>query len=313
MQKKLKSHRSADGCQLQVSIYDGQRQPLTRTSVLYRIWDGSQRFQRTRETTSSSVKWKGLPFHDNLDDRWTVIASADDHEQVGLFPVKLEEGTLINVDLMILPKRRKLNFAQGQWADVSARFPPLLAGSGQATGQERYEELLEHSAGKVAGLLNMLTALEQTMLQAGIALDYLREIVWDESLEQDRFFAFADHRLLEQVLIGKSTGKFSAEAGASLFHPGATRSFKQEQFGEANAQITFHEKTKRRVSGVECLKIEVDIDYYKDLGAHFFLEVLPNKLGGGLTNPELVYMLRWIAGRRAGVPEFEPPFTIVPD
>ena len=35
-------------------------------------------------------------------------------------------------------------------------------------------------------------------------------------------------------------------------------------------------------------------------------------LSGGLTNPETVYVLRWMAGRHAGIPEFEPPFTIEP-
>jgi len=54
-----------------------------------------------------------------------------------------------------------------------------------------------------------------------------------------------------------------------------------------------------------------DIDYFKDLAAHALLEVLPNALSGGLTNPEEVYVLRWIAGRHAGVAEFKPPYTIV--
>jgi hypothetical protein len=59
------------------------------------------------------------------------------------------------------------------------------------------------------------------------------------------------------------------------------------------------------------VKVEPDIDYYKDLGAHALLEVVPNKLSGGLTDPRQVYVLRWIAGRRAGVPEFDPLYTIV--
>jgi hypothetical protein len=39
------------------------------------------------------------------------------------------------------------------------------------------------------------------------------------------------------------------------------------------------------------------------------LEVLPNQFGG-VTDPSQVYVLRWIAGRRAGVPEFNPPYVI---
>jgi len=56
--------------------------------------------------------------------------------------------------------------------------------------------------------------------------------------------------------------------------------------------------------------VEPDIDYYKDLAAHALLEVIANALTGSLTDPKNVYVLRWIAGRRAGVPEFNPPYTI---
>jgi hypothetical protein len=53
------------------------------------------------------------------------------------------------------------------------------------------------------------------------------------------------------------------------------------------------------------------MDYYKDLANHALLEVIPNAITGGLTNPEMIYVLRWIAGRRAGIPDFNPPYTIV--
>ncbi len=56
--------------------------------------------------------------------------------------------------------------------------------------------------------------------------------------------------------------------------------------------------------------VEPDIDYFKDLAAHALLEVIANALTGDLTDPKNVYVLRWIAGRRAGVPEFNPPYTI---
>ena len=83
------------------------------------------------------------------------------------------------------------------------------------------------------------------------------------------------------------------------------------QFGEANVQVTFHEIDLRKVDGVSCLRVELDIDYYKDPLAHALLEVLPNTITQGKTDPKTVYVLRWIAGRHAGVPEFDPPYTIV--
>ena len=83
------------------------------------------------------------------------------------------------------------------------------------------------------------------------------------------------------------------------------------QFGEANVQLTFHGNDKQSIDGVDCIMIEPDIDYFKDPAAHALLEVLPNAITGGLTNPAVLYVLRWIAGRHAGVPEFEPPYKIV--
>lgn len=55
--------------------------------------------------------------------------------------------------------------------------------------------------------------------------------------------------------------------------------------------------------------VECDIDYYRDPGAHLLLEVAVNAFGG-ITDPRAVYVLRWIAGRRAGTPEFDPLYTI---
>jgi hypothetical protein len=56
--------------------------------------------------------------------------------------------------------------------------------------------------------------------------------------------------------------------------------------------------------------IEPDIDYFRDLGAHAIFEVIPNGLTHSLTEPVEVYVLRWIAGRTAGIPEFAPKYTI---
>jgi hypothetical protein len=141
-------------------------------------------------------------------------------------------------------------------------------------------------------------------------LDYFKEILWDESLAQDRFFGYADKSIVDQVRRAAMEHEFAPEPNPGLFHPDATSSFKQIQFGEANVQLTFHEKDTKKIDGVDCIKIEPDIDYFQDLGAHTLLEVIPNSITHGLTDPKKVYVLRWIAGRHAGVPEFAPPYTI---
>jgi hypothetical protein len=56
--------------------------------------------------------------------------------------------------------------------------------------------------------------------------------------------------------------------------------------------------------------VERDIDYYKDSSAHLVLEVIPNSLTDNVSNPRVVYVPRWIAERHAGIPEFDPLYTI---
>jgi hypothetical protein len=56
--------------------------------------------------------------------------------------------------------------------------------------------------------------------------------------------------------------------------------------------------------------VEPDIDYYKDPLAHAIFEIMTNAVTHSLTDPRQVYMLRWIAGRRAGMPNFEPPYVL---
>ena len=83
----------------------------------------------------------------------------------------------------------------------------------------------------LASLLNLATAMKAIQLPSKTPLDYFKEIEWDTSLAQDRFFAFADKILVDQVRQAAAQGEFAPEASPGLFHPGATSSFKQVQFG----------------------------------------------------------------------------------
>lgn len=40
------------------------------------------------------------------------------------------------------------------------------------------------------------------------------------------------------------------------------------------------------------------------------LEVIAKAVTHSLTSPRQVYVLRWIAGRHAGIPNFEPPYNL---
>ena len=119
--------------------------------------------------------------------------------------------------------------------------------------------------------------------------------------------------LINQVKIGAAAGQFAVENAPGIFHPGATSSWKQVQFGEANVQLTFHENDKKVIGKTNCVMVEPDMDYFRDPAAHTILEVIPNALTHTLTEPVEVYVLRWIAGRTAGIPEFAPLYTVTND
>ena len=297
---------------LMINVFDGTRQPFPAgTNILYRVIDGNQKPIYTQDQKKSSVYFKDLPFYDNFGDNYTVIVSSVGYRQAGFTPIKLSPAISSTVDLMLIPDDGQINFSSARWDWVKTNLPFLAVGLDDAAGKDRYEDLMEKKPARLAALLNITTAMRQINLPQGTPLDYLKQVLWDQSLAQDRFFAYCHPELMNQVRAAAAQGEFAPEIGPGFFHPGATASWKQIQFGEANVQLTFHEGEKTNISGVPCIVVEPDIDYYKALGAHTLLEVIPNALSGGLTSPQEVYVLRWIAGRHAGVPEFNPPYTIV--
>jgi hypothetical protein len=304
-------------CNLTVNLFSGSREPIgAKTNVLLNVRDGNQKEVHRRHHKASSIRITGLPFFNNFGDNYTVIASASKLQQAGFTPVKLSPQFPATVDLMLLPKDPSFNFAEAKWQAIrgNPKYERLLmfGASSEEEAEKRYADLLELRGPVLACLLNLVTAMDQIHLPIGSPVDYLRGLFWgEETMKQDRIFAWADLALVEQVERAAIEGQFKPEPGAPLFHPGATRSYKQVQFGEANVQITLHENDKQTIDGTKCFKVELDIDYYKDPGAHALLEVLNHRLTGAATDPRQVYVLRWIAGRHAGVPDFEPPYRLV--
>ena len=298
-----------------INVYDGTRKPISSDVKLQlNVSDGFLKQQFAGSRKGPSVKFS-LPAFDNLGDRYTITASGKGFLNAGFAPIKLVRGAPQHLDLMLLPKDGTFNFQDAGWQDLQSSNPQLAsllsqgAGSAQAA-EDRYEQLMEQKPEVLAAFFNITTAMAAIHLPSGTPLDYFKQLVW-EDMSQDRFFAYADKRLIEQVEQAVLQDAFSPEPGAAIFHPGATRSYKEVRFGEANVQLTFHEKATKKIGGTQCVKVEPDIDYFRDLIAHAFLEVIPNTFSGRLTDPLQVYALRWIEGRRANVPEFNPPYTIV--
>ncbi|MGC1296388.1 MAG: hypothetical protein WA869_15245 [Alloacidobacterium sp.] len=297
---------------LRLRIFDGTRQPFASPAqFLVRIVDGNQKQQVWKDYQQNDLTFD-LPFFDNLGDNYSVLVSSDGYKQAGFVPVKLSDACLATLDIMLITSTPTFNFANGLWPQAKAAYPFLAQGADNATGAQRYTDLIENTPKSVACLLNLGEAMSQINLSQGTPLNYIKQLRWDAPYApaQDRFFGWCDVALIDQVKIAAAAGKFAVEVDPGLLHPGATSSWKQVQFGEANVQLTFHQDDKATIDGVDCVMIEPDMDYYRDPAAHILLEVVPNALTHTLTDPAEVYVLRWIAGQAAGIPEFNPLYTI---
>jgi hypothetical protein len=302
----------SDTSALRLRIFDGTRQLFSAPAqFLITITDGYQT-QHVRQYYSENDITFNLPFFDNFGDEYTVLVWAQGYQQAGFSPVELSNSYVKTLDLMLISDTPGFSFVNARWAAAKAAYPFIGSDVDDATGETRYDNLLDQTEKTLACLLNLGEAMSQITLSQGTPLDYIKQMRWEAPFApaQDRFFAWCDVELINQVKAAAVAGQFAAELNPGLFHPGATSSWKQIQFGEANVQLTFHENDTTIIDGVNCVMVEPDIDYYRDLAAHTIFEVIPNKLTNTLTDPTEVYVLRWIAGQTAGVPEFAPLYTI---
>jgi hypothetical protein len=299
---------------LLIRFFDGTRQLVPEgTRVQLTVFDGWQHKVVSKSFTQSAVTLGALEIQDNSGDDYRILASARGHRDTGFFPVRVSAGVLMPVDLMLLPTQSNVNLGRATWKELAAQRPKwqILLGagaSGASAAQKRYSELMEAPGGlEPACLLNLIEGMSKINLASGTVLDYIKQLKWDE-LAQDRIFGFCDPALVDQVRAAQVRGLFAPAPYA--MHPGATSSVKQVEFGEANIQLTFHENDRTEIDGKTCVKIEVDIDYFRDPLSHLVLEVARNKATGNLTDPREVYVLRWMAGQFAGVPAFDPLYRL---
>jgi hypothetical protein len=307
-----------------INLVDGARKPLP-ASVQWSATVSDGRAPSERQTfnvngAGAAVLVRDLPYFDNLFDAYTVVVSCPGYQGAAWKPVNISPAKPAALNAILLPTDGHLNFANAAWDVVSSRRPRFaqIISAGINNAPERYGSLMETQGGAVlACMLNLLTAMSQITLPSGKSpIDYYWQPIWDNptfAMAQDRFFAYADKALIPDVVAAAKFGAFAEEQDPGIFHPGSTLSYKQVQFDVTNVQLTFHQGNTTTVTDadgnrIECIVVEPDIDYYKDLLAHFFLEVIPNKVSSGLTDPRQVYVLRWMAGKQAGL-EFDPLYT----
>ena len=166
-------------------------------------------------------------------DNYTVLVTCDGYRDAGFFPVKVSPDAPSRVDLMLVPKRARYRFPS--WDELKAdhqRFADFLnCERDVGTARTRYDELRQSREPALASLLNLTAAMSGIHLPVGTPLDYFRQIEWEASLAQDRFFGFADAGIVNQVKTAWKQGEFEPEASPGMFHGGATSSYKQTQFG----------------------------------------------------------------------------------
>jgi hypothetical protein len=305
---------------IRVLVFDGSRQRLAPNSdVLLTV---RPQFG-VKPVFARFVKGNGfdVPVEVPPDGSgYAVVASVKGHEQAGLGPVNVEANEIHPVSLMLLPRNSSFQFARASWDRVQTR-PSLvrfLMGKEPDADQvgARYTDLMELHPDSLACLLNIVAAfdhlpLKNQALGMQAPLDYLKSIEWGGGIRKDRFFGLASEALLADVRQAASSGLFEEEKGAAVFHPGATESYEQTEFDEANVQVTFHDKVFDAATQETLIRVELDMDYFKDLAAHALLEVIPNTLSGGRrkTDPRQIYVMRWMSGQARGK-SFEPLYTI---
>ena len=303
---------------LNVHLADGGRDPIRRPGedILVTLRDGHQKTLVRRFFRRGPVPIP-VPFHGSLRDRNVLLASLKDHRDAGvMFIEPRRDNDSIDVHLMLVPRNADYQF--DSLANVTSNRPrlgALLANSLPTDGAAgHYETLCQDRKPNVACLLNIVEALDHVdpdhdPAGLGSVAAYLERVDLergDEVLRADRVFAWA--RASITAMLEKSTRQFTR--APKLLHRGATASFKQVSFLESNIQVSVHGESRGGIGGEQLVKVEIDIDYFRDSAAHLLLEVVPNHLTGGHTNPAAVYALRWIAGKNAGETDFLPGYKL---
>jgi hypothetical protein len=224
-----------DKASIRIRVFDGTRQSFPLNQILVRVIDGREKRLIEDFFDKPEIVIRDIAPEDNFADNYTIIVTRGGYRDSGFFPVKIASSAVSAVDVMLIPKKTKYNFAAASWDALknSAKrnerqvWQLLAAGIPEAEAKAHYESLTSSKPQSVAALLNITTAMSQILLPKGTPLDYLKELKWDDSLAQDRFFAYGDPELLNQTRLAWQQGKFAPEHGSSAFHSGATASYKQ--------------------------------------------------------------------------------------
>ncbi len=253
-----------------------------------------------------------VPDFDGTSATFTISAHAPGYTKAVSKHVRIEHGSNIVVSLMMVPRHASLDMEDAHWQNMAVEDPQLLSrllcdNQGPRDCSATYETMLKLHPENLAALINISVALQQIQIGGRSAFSYYQAIGLGGNLFRDRFFAYVDKALLLQLKADTDKKQQGKQAGDTPFarlhlswilHRHATSSFKELDLDRANVQITFNEKDRMIINGVECIRVDTDIDYYRRF-SHGFKEVIPNLIMHRRTSPLKVFKLRWIATKKA--------------
>lgn len=300
-----------NGCvaEAMLTLVDGDGRPFTG-QVLLHIQNGQDVAPRMLDVTGPSVMLR-VPFHDGVGDHYAISASSDGYRDNGCF-FRADTKVLAEPKLLMIRRDPHPRFAG--WEVLKETHPNVVAliglGESEVAAEALYSDLVENRPDSLACFLNLVQAMAEIDLNGRNPLSYFKAICWDGTFAQDRFFGYVDPALISAVREAAEKGAFAEEKDCAHFHPGSTCSWKQIAFPVSNVQLTFHEGDRRVIDGVECVRIEPDIDLYRDLVEHGFGEVIPNLLAHELTSPYDVFSMRWTTAQDDHGPGFDPGYEL---
>jgi len=277
--------------QLMVSALDGERKPFVASKQLLITLRDARDRERFRDFRPGPSVPFSIALRDDGSDTLRVIVHADGCEQAGIAPVALRANTWASADLMLIRKGAQPNFRDAQWLRLPGDLQSFFH------DRDAYDRAVDGSRPALATILNSLAATRQTGL-----LPYVARLDWSR-VRPDRFWMWVEREFVLRI----ERGPFAPSPVGD--HAGATRTFKQTDFAVANLHFSLHENDAPP-AGTNWVAVEVDMDAFDDKLVHFFGEVLPHKISGGVTDPRQIYRLRWMAGRQARLPDFAPLYVL---
>jgi hypothetical protein len=297
-----------------IVLYDGAEQPVAEeVEVLLEIRNNFGVNQSN--WVKGPVIQLNLQYFDGPGDDYTVTVWVKGNRGTGDF-VKADPKVHQVLRFMLIPVPTKIAFRP--WDELKTKYPKpaqflALGLAGDAAAQQRYADLQAAKPASLACFMNLITAMDGIGIGGGkTPLDYLKDIHWDNTFAQDRFFGYIDPAMIPAVVATAADGGFAQEQDPGVLHPGATLSYKQTEYDYSNVQLTFHQNAAdlKMVGDLECVLFEPDMDLYRDLLDHGLLEVLPNLLTHGLTDPIDILSLRWLDTTDANEPPFDPGYAL---